>query len=242
MPANHRRNQQDGEYRPKTWGGVNGDVSSEWEIHTVRLWPDGDFYGIQLNEAPIRGDGIAAIRIDRRVGMVDTELTEVDLEIDPSTGEYSVDYEETGFDGTGRVFASAAEEGATWVVKRYAGVGETDKDSEDLLVEGDFTVGGVLEDLDGQAIAGYGTRNGATVPFYAEEIEFTLDNGTNTVAHGMAETPYTDNLLFSPRIRDEDGTANPGVSSIDYDNTNYVITAVLGSARTAWLTFYRWLE
>ena len=240
--ANHRRNQQDGEYRPKIWGGVNGDISSEWEEHTVRHWPDGDFYGIILNEAPIRGDGIPSIIIARRVGMVDTPLSEVDLEIDPSTGEFSVDYEEAGFDGTGRIFASPAEEGATWIVKRYAGVGETDKDSENLEVEGDFTVGGVVEDIDGQAVGGYGTRNGDTVPFYVEEIAFTLAPGTNTVPHGISGTPYDDNLLFCPSVRDVDGVANPGVSSIDYDNTNFIIESSVAASVSAFLTFCRWRE
>lgn len=241
MPANHRRNQQDGEYRPKIWGGVNGDVSGEFEEHTVRYWSDGQFYGIQLREAPIRGDGIPTVRIYRRVAMVDTLLTEVELEIDPSTGEFSVDYEEAGYDGTGRVFASPSEEGNTWIVKRYAGVGETDKDEENLEIEGDFTIGGVLQDTDGAALAGYGTRNGGTVKFYAEEIEFTLDNGSNTVAHGVA-SGYTDNLIFNPRVRDDDGVANPGISSIDWNDTNFVITAAIPGPRTAYIAFYRWAE
>ncbi|TXH18801.1 MAG: hypothetical protein E6R03_01570 [Hyphomicrobiaceae bacterium] len=241
MSANHRRNQQDGEYRPKIWGGVNGDVSDEFEISTVRYWEDGQFYGIQLAEAPIRGDGIPTIRIYRRVGMVDTLLTEVELEIDPSTGEFSVDYEEAGYDGTGRVFASPSEEGNTWVVKRYAGVGETIKDEENLEIDGDLTLGGVIEDTDGEALAGHGTRGGATVPFYAEEIEFTLDNGSTVVPHGVA-SGYTDGLIFNPRVRDEEGTQNPGISQIDWDDTNFTITASLPGSRTAMISFFRWKE
>ena len=108
---------------PYVFGGADGLTESEWEIHTVAYHADGNFYGILLTEIPVKGPTIPTIIIARRVGLTDTELTEVPLSSLPPVSFFSVDYFGAGFEATGRVFCNQAMNGWTLVVKRYAGMG-----------------------------------------------------------------------------------------------------------------------
>lgn len=236
---NYRRNQQDGQYTPKIWGGINGDVGTEWQIETVRFWDDANFYGILLREAPLRGAGLPTIIIARRVSLDpddDIPLTEVDLENDPSTGEFSVDYEELGFDGTGRVFLPASAEGWTLVVKRYPGSGRVLKDEGDLVLEGDLTIGGNIVDPSGVALSGFITIGSDVFPVYLKRLGFTYSVGSTNVAHGIASAE-TDNKILEAWTVDHytNMAQNYNVTAINWDDTNVNIAASVSPLRDAYL-------
>jgi hypothetical protein len=127
-PRNIRENQslkaQGLPYRfPKTIGGVDGEIESEWETHTVEYHAEWDAYGFNLDEMAIKGSGIATPLIYRKVGETYTELQELPLSTLPPISFYCIDYHGTGFESTSRVYMHEDTNGWEIVVKRYAGLG-----------------------------------------------------------------------------------------------------------------------
>jgi hypothetical protein len=127
-PRNLRENQslkaQGLEYRfPKIIGGELGEISGEWETHTVEYKPEWDAYGFNLTEMAVKGSGIPAPLIYRVQGETLTELQELPLSTIPPVSFYCIDYHGTGFESTSRVYMHEDTNGWTILVKRYAGLG-----------------------------------------------------------------------------------------------------------------------
>lgn len=127
-PRNLRENQslkaQGLEYRfPKIIGGELGEISGEWETHTVEYKPEWDAYGFNLTEMAVKGSGIPAPLIYRVQGETLTELQELPLSTIPPVSFYCIDYHGTGFESTSRIYMHEDTNGWTILVKRYAGLG-----------------------------------------------------------------------------------------------------------------------
>lgn len=188
-PKNIRENQslkaQGLPYRfPKIIGGASGEIADEWETHTVQYWADGDFYGILLEELAVKGSGIPAPLIYRKIGSTYTELTELPLSTIPPVGFYAVDYHGTGFESTSRVFMHEDMNGWTIVVKRYAGLGRVPrKPRKNGFVQNRLTVAGEI-------IGNETVYAGATIAreqlAVKEIVTENVNKRFNLIEHGIA--------------------------------------------------------
>lgn len=189
-PKNIRENQslkaQGLPYRfPKTIGGESGEIADEWETHTVQYWADGDFYGILLEELAVKGSGIPAPLIYRKVGNTYTELTELPLSTIPPVGFYAVDYHGTGFESTSRVYMHEDMNGWTIVVKRYAGLGRVPrKPRKNGFVQNRLTV-------TGEIIGNETAYAGGTIAREQLALKGVVTEGINRrynlIEHGIAD-------------------------------------------------------
>lgn len=188
-PKNIRENQslkaQGLTYRfPKIIGGANGEIEDEWETHTVQYWADGDFYGILLEELPVKGSGLPAPLIYRKVGSVYTELTELPLSTIPPVSFYAIDYHGTGFESTGRVFMHEDMNGWTIVVKRYPGLGRVPrKPRKNGFVQNRLTVTGEIIGIETAYAGATIAREQLAIK---EIVTENVNKRFNLIEHGIA--------------------------------------------------------
>jgi len=94
-------------WRFNPFTGVTHSKLIEDEEHTIAYHADWIGYGIQLHEAPVLENPSSVVVVEAGTG--GRTFTEVPRTQAPSVGEFRVDYDSTGYYGTGRIEFNAAD-------------------------------------------------------------------------------------------------------------------------------------
>lgn len=116
-------------YNPRS--GVYNPESISGEIHTIAYDPDVQAYVIRLNQSPQKTTPSNVSISESGTGGGD--FTEISSRTPPNVGEFWVDYEADGFDGTGIIEFNPADNGKTVEVS-YNGLGNIIKDTTTGIV------------------------------------------------------------------------------------------------------------